>query len=68
MPDSRLRPGASFAFSKRTAEEDAVAKIVALLDDIDPRWREFVVVWGAPPESGGLDGLNPGQLGCVSRR
>jgi hypothetical protein len=45
----RLRPMASFAFSNRTSAVDAVAKLVSLLDEIDPRWRRHVRVW---PKSG----------------
>jgi hypothetical protein len=41
----RLRPIASFAFSMRTSPEEAVAKLVELLDDVDPAWRSFVKVW-----------------------
>lgn len=44
-PPQRLRPIASFAFSMRTSPEDAVAKLVLLLDDVDPQWRSFVKVW-----------------------
>jgi hypothetical protein len=29
----------------RTTPEDAVGKLVALLDDVDPHWRSFVKVW-----------------------
>lgn len=29
----------------RTSPEDAVAKLVLLLDDVDPQWRSFVKVW-----------------------
>lgn len=44
-PSSRLRPIASFGFSTRTPPEDAVAKLVTLLDDVDPDWRAYVEVW-----------------------
>jgi hypothetical protein len=44
-PDQLLRPMASFAFSMRTEPEDAVQKLVALLDDVDPEWRSYVKVW-----------------------
>jgi hypothetical protein len=44
-PAQRLRPIASFAFSTRSSPEEAVAKLVALLDDVDPAWRSFVKVW-----------------------
>jgi hypothetical protein len=44
-PPSELRPIASFGFSLRTPPEEAVAKLVAVLDDVDPEWRSFVTVW-----------------------
>jgi len=30
----------------RTPPEDAVARLVALLDEVDPEWRSFVKVSG----------------------
>ena len=44
-PEQPLRPMASFGFSTRTSPEDAVRKLVALLDEVDPEWRSFVKVW-----------------------
>jgi len=44
-PAQGLRPIATFGFSTRTSPEDAVAKLVELLDDADPGWRSFVKVW-----------------------
>jgi hypothetical protein len=44
-PSQLLRPMASFGFSMRTEPEEAVRKLVAFLDDIDPEWRSFVKVW-----------------------
>jgi hypothetical protein len=44
-PASAFRPIASFGFSMRTPPEDAVARLVALLDQVDPQWRSFVKVW-----------------------
>lgn len=44
-PEQLLRPIASFGFSMRTEPEEAVGRLVALLDDIDPEWRSFVKVW-----------------------
>jgi hypothetical protein len=44
-PTQLLRPIASFGFSMRTSPEEAVAKLVELLDDVDPAWRSFVKVW-----------------------
>ena len=44
-PDQPLRPIASFGFSMRTTPEEAVATLVAVLDDVDPQWRSFVQVW-----------------------
>jgi hypothetical protein len=41
----RSRPRASYAFSKRTSPEDAVSKLVTLLDEVDPEWRSYVTVW-----------------------
>jgi hypothetical protein len=29
----------------RTPPEDAVARLVAILDQVDPQWRSFVKVW-----------------------
>jgi hypothetical protein len=29
----------------RTTPEEAVATLVAVLDDVDPQWRSFVQVW-----------------------
>jgi hypothetical protein len=29
----------------RTSPEEAVAKLVELLDDVDTAWRSFVKVW-----------------------
>jgi hypothetical protein len=29
----------------RTSPEEAVARLVELLDDVDPAWRSFVKVW-----------------------
>jgi hypothetical protein len=29
----------------RTSPEDAVAKLVTLLDGVDPQWRSFLKVW-----------------------
>lgn len=52
-PSSRLRPIASFGFSMRTPPEEAVAKLVTLLDEVDPQWRAFVKVWDGV--RGGLD-------------
>lgn len=43
----RARPRASYAFSKRTSPEQAVSKLAALLDDVDPEWSSFVKVWDA---------------------
>jgi hypothetical protein len=40
-----MRPIASFAFSTRTEPEEAVGKLVALLNGVDPDWRSFVKVW-----------------------
>ena len=40
-----LRPIASFGFSTRTPREDAVARLVALLDEVDPKWRSCLKVW-----------------------
>ena len=40
-----LRPIASFGFSMRTPPEEAVAKLVSLLDAADPDWRAYVKVW-----------------------
>jgi hypothetical protein len=37
----------------RTPPEDAVAKLVALLDEVDPEWRSFVKVWDGV--RGGID-------------
>jgi hypothetical protein len=55
-PSQRLRPVASFGFSRRTSPEDAVAKLVAILNDVDPAWRSFVKVW---------DGVNGGVQHAV---
>jgi hypothetical protein len=41
----RARPRASYAFSKRTSPEDAVSKLVVVLNEVDPEWRSFVKVW-----------------------
>jgi hypothetical protein len=48
---SRLRPAASFGFSKRTPREEAVAKLVAYLDDVDPEWRSYLKVWDGGPRA-----------------
>lgn len=50
-PRSHLRQIRSYGFSLRMTPEDAVARIVELLDETDPEWREFVEVW---------DGFNGG--------
>jgi hypothetical protein len=47
-PPQLLRPIASFAFSMHTSPEEAVAKLAALLDDVDAEWRSFVQVLGRP--------------------
>jgi hypothetical protein len=52
-PPRRLRPVASFGFSTKTRPEDAVARLVAALDDIDPAWRSLVRVWDGV--RGGID-------------
>jgi hypothetical protein len=44
-PAQPLRPIASFGFSMRTTPEEAVATLVAVLDEVDPEWRSFVQVW-----------------------
>lgn len=44
-PTRPLRPKARFGFSTRTGPEEAVAKLVKLLDDVDPTWRSYVKVW-----------------------
>ena len=44
-PVGWLRPSAGFPFSRRTSPEDALAKLVAVLDEVDPDWRSFVHVW-----------------------
>jgi hypothetical protein len=41
---TRFRPARGFGFSLRTSPDDAGAKLVALLDDIDPDWRSFLKV------------------------
>ena len=43
----------TFGFSTRTAPEAAVAKVVALLDELDGQWRSHVKVWDG--FRGGLD-------------
>jgi hypothetical protein len=55
-PAQALRPIASFAFSMATTPEEAVAKRVTLLDDVDPEWRSFLKVW---------DGLRGGIADAV---
>jgi hypothetical protein len=55
-PKQDLRPIASFGFSMRTSPEDAVARLVALLDVVDPQWRSFVKVW---------DGVRDGMAHAV---
>jgi hypothetical protein len=40
----------------RTEPEDAVRKLVALLDEVDPEWRSFLIVW---------DGLRGGVANAV---
>jgi len=55
-PDSGLRPIKSFGFSTRSSREDAVARLVALLDDVDPEWRSYVRVW---------DGYGTGVRGAL---
>jgi hypothetical protein len=52
-PPQPIRPIASFGFSMRTTPEDAVAKLVAVLDEVDPEWRSFVQVWDGL--RGGID-------------
>ena len=44
----RTRPMASFGFSMRTPPEEAMTKLVAYLDEVDPEWRSFVKVWDGP--------------------
>jgi hypothetical protein len=44
-PKQPLRPIASFGFSTRISPDEAVSRLVALLDDVDPEWRAFVKVW-----------------------
>ena len=44
-PSSPGRPIASFGFSLKTTPEEAVEKLVALLNELDPQWRSFVKVW-----------------------
>jgi hypothetical protein len=44
-PTRRTHPSASFGFALRTPPEEAVGKLVAQLDQIDPEWRSFVKVW-----------------------
>jgi hypothetical protein len=44
ISSSYLRPIRSYGFSTRTPPEEAVAKLVALLDEVDPDWRSFVRV------------------------
>jgi hypothetical protein len=39
-----------------TTPEEAVAKLVTLLDDVDPEWRSFLQVW---------DGLKGGISNAV---
>jgi hypothetical protein len=36
---------ASFGFSMRTPPEEAVARLVTLLNDVDPEWHSYVKVW-----------------------
>lgn len=36
---------AGFAFSKKTTEHEAVARLVGILDSIDAQWRDYVRVW-----------------------
>jgi hypothetical protein len=55
-PPQPLRPIASFGFSMRTTPEEAVAKLVVVLDEVDPEWRSFVRVW---------DGLRGGIANAV---
>jgi hypothetical protein len=44
-PKQPLRPIASFAFSTRTDPDEAVQRLVGLLDEVDLQWRAFVKVW-----------------------
>jgi hypothetical protein len=36
---------AGFAFSTRTSAPDALARLVGILDAVDPDWRGYVRVW-----------------------
>lgn len=36
---------AGFAFSTRTSAEDALARLVGILDTVDPDWRDYVRAW-----------------------
>jgi hypothetical protein len=53
MRSDGLRPRASFDFSTRTSPEEAVSRLVALLDEIDARWRRDLTVWDG--FRGGID-------------
>ena len=55
-PEQAWRPIASFGFSMRTDPEEAVRRLVELLDEVDPDWRSFVKVW---------DGLRGGITNAV---
>jgi hypothetical protein len=44
-PTQSLRLIASFGLSTRTSPEEAVAKLVKLLDDVHPTWRSYVKAW-----------------------
>ena len=55
-PAQLLRPIASFGFSMRMTPEEAVARLAAVLDEVDPEWRSFVQVW---------DGLRGGIANAV---
>jgi hypothetical protein len=49
MRSSGLRPRASFDFSTRTSPEQAVLRMLALLDEIDAGWRRDFRVWDGFP-------------------
>jgi hypothetical protein len=36
---------ASFAFSTKTTAADALARLVGILDGVDPEWRDYVRAW-----------------------
>lgn len=36
---------AGFAFSTKTNAQDALARLVGILDRVDPEWREYMRAW-----------------------